>query len=257
LGLLLAVWLTLLVAHAASLQVPRLDEVRVDPGVLAFLFVVSVATGILFGLVPALQATRTELQDALREDARTSSGGGRKLRLRDVLVTVELALALMLVVGSGLMTKSLWKVLQADSGIRADHVLTARFSLPDTAYADDAKRRMFVNAVVAKLESLPEVEAAGFKNPLLGGWQSAFAVEGKPKPKEGEYPSADFSRVSPDAPKAMGMRLLSGRFFDAHDNEAGQPVWTRLSCARTLTEGMRSEKGSRSTSLSPVKNLNG
>lgn len=224
LGLLLAVWLTSLVAHAASLQVPRLDEVRIDPGVLAFLFVVSVATGILFGLVPALQATRTELQDALREDARTSSGGGRKLRLRDVLVTVELALALMLVVGSGLMTKSLWKVLQADSGIRADHVLTARFSLPDTAYADDTKRRMFVNAVVAKLESLPGVEAAGFKNPLLGGWQSAYAVEGKPKPKEGEYPSADFSRVSPDAPKAMGMRLLGGRFFDPHDNETGQPV---------------------------------
>ena len=224
LGLLLAVWLTSLFARAASLQLPRLDEVRIDVGVLAFLFVVSVAAGMLFGVVPAILATRTELQDALREDVRTSTGSGKKLRLRDILVTVELALALMLVVGSGLMTKSLWKVLQADSGFRADHVLTARFSLPDSVYTNDAKRRTFVNAVMANLQALPGVESAGFKNPLLGGWQSAYLVEGKPKPREGEYPSADFSRVSSDAPKAMGMRLLNGRFFDAHDNETGQRV---------------------------------
>jgi len=178
----------------------------------------------VFGIIPAIRATQTELQDALREDARTSSGSGRKLRLRDVLVTVELALALMLLVGAGLTTKSLWKVLQADSGIRPDHVLTARISLPDTTYPDDAKRRTFVNAAVSSLQSLPGVEAAGFKNPLLGGWQSAYAVEGRPKPNEGEYPSADFSRVTPGAPKAMGMRLLSGRFFDTSDNEKGQAV---------------------------------
>lgn len=224
LGLLLAVWLTSLVAHAVSLQIPRLDEVRVDAGVLAFLFVVSMSAGVLFGTVPAMQATRSELQDALREDARTASEGGRKLRLRDILVTFELALALMLLVGSGLMTKSLWKVLQADTGIRPEHALTAQFSLPDAVYSDDAKRRTFVNAVVANLESLPGVEAAGFKNPLLGGWQSSYVIEGRPKPKEGEYPSADFSRVTPDAPKAMGMRLLSGRFFDQHDSETGQLV---------------------------------
>ena len=225
LGLLLAVWLTTLMAHAVTAaQVPRMDEVRVDRWVLAFSFAVSVLTGMVFGIVPAMQATRTELQDALREDARTSSASGRKLRLRDVLVTVELALALMLLVGAGLMTKSLWKVLQADSGIRPEHALTARFSLPDATYPDDAKKRAFVNAVVAKLQQLPGVEAAGFKNPLLGGWQSAYLAEGKPKPKDGEYPSADFSRVSPDAPKAMGMRLLSGRFFDPHDNETGQRV---------------------------------
>ena len=225
LGLLLAVWLTTLMANAATgAQVPRMEEVRIDRWVLAFSFVVSVVTGIVFGIVPALQATRTELQDALRDDARTSSASRGKLRLRDVLVTVELALALMLLVGAGLMTKSLWKVLQADGGIRTEHVLTARFSLPDTTYADDAKKRVFVNAVVEKVRRLPGVESAGFKNPLLGGWQSAYLAEGKPMPKEGEFPSADFARVSPDAPKAMGMRLLGGRFFDAHDNEAGQRV---------------------------------
>jgi putative ABC transport system permease protein len=224
LGLLLALWLTSLAAHAVSVQVPRLDEVRIDAGVLAFLFVVAMGAGMLFGIVPAVQATRSELQDALREDARTSSEGRRKLRLRDILVTLELALALMLLVGSGLMTKSLWKVLEADSGIRPEHVLTAQFSLPDAVYNDDAKRRTFVNAVVANLAALPGVEAAGFKSPLLGGWQSAYAVEGRPQPREGEYPSADFSRVSPDGPRAMGMRLLSGRFFDLHDNETGQPV---------------------------------
>jgi putative ABC transport system permease protein len=224
LGLLLAVWLSSLVAHSTTAAVPRLDEVQIDKGVLAFAFVVSAMAGMVFGIIPALRASQTELQDALREDARTSSGAGRKLRLRDALVTVELAMALILLVGAGLMTKSLWKVLQADSGIRPDHVLTARFSLPDATYVDDARRRTFVSAAVASLQSLPGVEAAGFKNPLLGGWQSGYAVEGKPKPNEGEYPSADFSRVTPDAPKAMGMRLLSGRFFDAHDNETGQRV---------------------------------
>lgn len=224
LGLLLAVGLTSLLARAASFQLPRLDEVRIDIGVLAFSFAVSVLAGMLFGVVPAILATRTELQDALREDVRTSTGGSKKLRLRDILVTAELALALMLVVGSGLMAKSLWKVLQADSGIRPDHVLTARFSLPDAVYPNDVKRRTFVNAVLANLQTLPGVQASGFKNPLLGGWQSGYMVEGKPKPKEGEFPSADFSRMTPDAAKAMGMRLLSGRFFDAHDNESGQAV---------------------------------
>jgi putative ABC transport system permease protein len=224
LGLLLAVWLSSLAAHSVTAALPRLDEVRIDKGVLAFAFLVSAVAGIVFGIIPAIRASQTELQDALREDARTGSGSGRKLRLRDILVTVELALALMLLVGAGLMTKSLWKVLEADSGIRPDHVLTARFSLPDATYVDDAKRRTFVDATLANLEALAGVEAAGFKNPLLGGWQSGYRVEGKPIPNDGEYPSADFSRVSPDAPKAMGMRLLSGRFFDAHDNEKGQPV---------------------------------
>lgn len=110
----------------------------------------------------------------------------------------------------------MWKVLQADSGVRPAHVLTARFSLPDATYTDDTKKRACVNAVVAKPQQLPGIEAAGFKNPLLGGWQSSYGVEGRPKPKDGEYPSADFPRV--------GMRLLSGRFFDAHDNETGQTV---------------------------------
>jgi putative ABC transport system permease protein len=224
LGLLLAVWLSSVIAHSVSGAVPRLDEVRIDKGVLAFAFAVSALAGMVFGIIPAIRATQTELQDALREDARTSSGSARKLRLRDVLVTLELALALVLLVGAGLTSKSLWKVLQADSGIRPDHVMTARFSLPEATYADDAKRRAFVNAALANLQALPGVESAGFKNPLLGGWQSAYAVEGKAKPNEGEYPTADFSRVTPDAPKAMGMRLLSGRFFGTGDNEKGQAV---------------------------------
>jgi putative ABC transport system permease protein len=134
------------------------------------------------------------------------------------------AISLVLLVGAGLMTKSLLRVLQADSGIRPENVLTASFSTPETKYSDDAKRRAFVTELVAKVQALPGVEAVGFKNPLLGSWQSGYVVQGRPMPPPGQLPSADIGRVTPDAMRAMGIRLLHGRFFNDHDNEKSQRV---------------------------------
>ncbi|HXJ06660.1 MAG TPA: ABC transporter permease [Candidatus Acidoferrum sp.] len=219
LGLLLAVWITAALVRGVPAGVPRMDEVSADRSVLLFTLGLSLLTGIVFGILPALQASRTDVQDTLREGGRTGTAGGGRRRLRDVLVAAEVAVSLVLLVGAGLMTKSLFRVLQADGGINPASVLTGRFSLPDARYNEDAKRRNFISELVAKVQSLPGVDAAGFKNPLLGGWQTAYVIEGRPLPPPGHLPSTDIGRVSPDAMRAMGMRLLSGRLFDEHDNE--------------------------------------
>ena len=223
LGLFLAVWIVAGVA-GVSPDVTRIAEVSVDRWVLAFSVGLSILTGILFGIFPALQTARTDVQDALKEGGRTGTAGGKRRGLRDALVIAEVAICLVLLVGAGLMTKSLWKVLEADAGIRPEHVLTARFTLPDSSYADDAKRRIFVEQVVAKIQFLPGVEAAGFENPLFGGSQTGYLIEGRPQPAPGQMPSTDIARVTPEAMRALGIRLLRGRFFDAHDNEQAQGV---------------------------------
>jgi len=224
LGLLLAVWLSAAMVRATPAGVPRIEEASADSWVLLFTFGLSVATGIIFGIFPALQASGTDVQVALQEGGRSGTAGSRRSRLRDVLVAAEVAISLVLLVGGGLMTKSLLRVLQADGGINPTNVLTARFSTPETKYNDDAKKRAFVTQLVAKVEALPGVEAAGFKNPLLGGWQTGYFVEGRPIPPPGQYPSTDVGRVTPDTMRAMGMRLLRGRHFDAHDDEKSQMV---------------------------------
>jgi predicted permease len=218
-GLLLAVWLTTVLSHAALANVPRLDEVSVDRWVLGFTLIVSILTGIFFGIFPALQASRVDVQEALKEGTRTSSAGGGRRRLRDALVAAEIGISLILLVGAGLMAKSLYNVIGADSGFAAAHVLTARFSLPDTEYKDDNARRNFIHALTQRLQAIPGVQSAGIRNPLLGGWQSSYGIAGRPMPKPGEFPSTDMSHVTPHAMQTMGMRLIRGRYFTEFDNE--------------------------------------
>jgi putative ABC transport system permease protein len=201
-----------------------MDEASADLSVLSFTLGLSLATGIFFGIFPALQASRAEVNATLQEGGRTGTAGSKRTHLRDFLVAAEVAISLMLLVGAGLVTKSLWRVLEADGGIDPANVLTARFATPDAKYETEVKRRAFVAQLVAKVQSLPGVQSAGFKNPLLGGWQSAYSIDGRPAPKPGQYPSTDMGRVTPDAMRAMGMRLLRGRFFDDHDNEKSQLV---------------------------------
>ncbi|HXN21934.1 MAG TPA: ABC transporter permease [Candidatus Dormibacteraeota bacterium] len=224
LGLLLAVWISAAVVHGMPTGVPRLDEVSPDRWVLIFSLAISLATGIFFGIFPALQASRTNVQDALKESGRTGSPGSSRRRMRDALVAAEAAISLILLVGAGLMAQSLFRVLHADSGFNPSHVLTARFSLPDVRYKGDDKSRNFVEELVSRIQAIPGVEAAGVKNPLLGGWQTSYAIEGRPLPVRGQHATTDFSRVSPDAMRAMGMRLIRGRFFDSHDNAQTQRV---------------------------------
>jgi putative ABC transport system permease protein len=224
LGLLLSVWVTAALLHAVPAGIPRLDEVSVDSRVLLFTLVLSLATGLFFGIFPALQASQANVTDALKEGGRTGSAGRGHRRLRDALVIAEVGISLVLLVGAGLMGKSLYEVVRADGGIVPEGVLTARFSLPDASYKDDAKRRAFLNQVTRKLRTLPGVEAVGVKNPLLGDSQDGYAINGRPLPDPGQYPSTDIGRVTPDAMRAMGMRLLTGRFFSEHDDENAEHV---------------------------------
>lgn len=222
-GILLGGWLTSALVRATPTGIPRLNEVALDRNVLAFSVILSIFTGVFFGIFPAFQASRASVNDALKEGSRAGTGASRA-NLRNVLVAAEVAISLILLVGAGLMTRSLWNVVQADGGISTAHVLTARYSLPDTSYADDSRRRTFVDQLTAKIQSIPGVKLAGIKHPLFGGNQTAFIVEGRPMPKPGSFPSVDFGRVTPDALNALGIRLLQGRLFDVHDNESAEKV---------------------------------
>jgi putative ABC transport system permease protein len=178
---------------------------------------------LLFGLAPAWQASRSDVHQTLKEGGRGAPARGHR-RIHGSLVVVETALALILLLGAGLMLKSFWKVLIADGGFSPDNVLTASLAGPDLKYKEPAQSRAFIQQVVEKVQSIPGVEHAASALPLLGGWQSGFSVEGRPEPPPGQGPSADVTRVSPDYFRAMGIRLLKGRLFDTQDQADSRPV---------------------------------
>jgi predicted permease len=218
-GLLLAIWATPALARFATGTVPRIEDAGVDGWVLGFTFGMSCVTGLFFGLFPALQASRTDVNAILKEGSRGAGAGTGHRRLRDALVVAELAVSVVLVVGAGLTLKSLYRVLRADEGFDAAGVTTATFGLPDARYQTDDQRAQFVKQLVHKASAIPGVQVAGIKNPLLGDMQTGFTVEGQPKPTPGHYPSTEISRATPGALEAMGATLLRGRFFIAADNE--------------------------------------
>ena len=217
LGVVLAIWVTKGLEQLSFASVPRLDEASLDRTVFLFTVALSVLTGLVFGTLPAWHASRTDVQQALREGGRGARGSGG--RLRSVLAGGEVALSLVLLAGAGLMAKSLYRVLHADGGFDATHVVTASFSLSDTAYNDITKRREFVRQFVERVQQIPGVQAAGFKNPLFGGRQQGIVAADKPRPPVEQMPVTDISRVTPDALRAMGIRLLRGRNFTEYDNE--------------------------------------
>jgi putative ABC transport system permease protein len=223
-GLFIAWWATRGLASAASGAVPRIGEVSVDGWVLAFTLGLSLLTGIIFGVFPVLHSSHSDVNDALKENTAGSGTGKLRMRLREVLVVSELAISLVLLIGAGLTLESLFHVLRADPGFKPDGVLTARFTLPDMRYKTDDQRRQLVARLTEKLAEIPGVQAAGFKNPLLGGWQNSFAVGTQPLPDPEHFPSAEMSRVSPGALEAMNAELLRGRFFTQGDNEHAPKV---------------------------------
>ena len=202
---------------ATPRNVPLIEQVRIDGMVLGFNGLISLLTGLLFGLVPAWQVSRADLHGTLKEGSRGSAGSAQH-RMRNVLVVAEIALSMILLAGAGLMLRSFFRVLAADPGFNPEGVLTANVSVPQTKYNEPAKVRMFIDQVIDKAKALPGVQYAGSTLPLLGGWQTAFSVEGRPEPPPGQLPSTDINRVSPDYFRAMGVRLLSGRFFSEQDH---------------------------------------
>jgi putative ABC transport system permease protein len=203
-------------------DLPRIDGVRVDGSVLAFTLGVSLFTGLLFGLLPAFQTARHDSADTLKEGGR-GVGGGRQ-RARALLVVSEVALALVLLVGAGLMLKSFLRLLDADPGFDERGVVTMTLALPQAKYPGDGPRRAFFEQVLQRLEGAPGIEALASTAPLLGGWQTTFDIEGRPVAPAGQRLSTDITRVSPGYFRAMGVTLLRGRDFDQRDREGQPPV---------------------------------
>jgi putative ABC transport system permease protein len=204
-------------------NVPRVDEVKVDLVVLGVTAALAVVTGLAFGIVPAWRALSTKLHEPLKEAGRGSVGPGQH-RVRDGLVVAEFSLALVLLVGAGLMLRSFYRVLHADAGFRTEGVVIASLSMPLTGYSEPAQRTALFERVLAELKSQPGVKGAAATLPLLGGWQSSFSVEGKPEPPPGQRPSADIARVSTDYFSVMGIRVLEGRVFEERDRDGAPAV---------------------------------
>lgn len=222
LGILFAYWGINLLIAASPPNIPRIGDAGLDNTVLAFTAALSLATGLIFGLIPAVQSSRLDLNDSLKDSVRGSSGASG--RMRSMLVISEVTVALTLLIGSGLLIKSFWHVQGLDPGYNAENVLAVSVTLPQSSYPDPESQRGFYNQIIDRMNAIPGVISAGTTTPLLGGWQTSFTVEGRPRPNPGEFPSADIGRVSPEYFKTMGIPLLKGRHFNQFDHQDAQNV---------------------------------
>src|SRR5262245_20924003 len=220
-GSLFAYWLVkALVAFGPA--IPRIEDIGVDGGVIAFTFGVSLLTSLLCGLAPALSASRPDLNKALKEGGR-GSGGSSGLS-RAALVVAEVALTLVLLVCAGLLIRSLWRVMRIDPGFNPESALTMQVSLPESEYGGSARKIAFYRQLLERLKSVPGVEAAGMVNNLpMGGVNinGQFGVAGRPRD---QYGYAGYRVVSPDYFRTMNIPLRSGRYFTDQDGESSEPV---------------------------------
>jgi putative ABC transport system permease protein len=225
LGLLLSFVALRLLAAFAPANIPRLNEASIDLRVLAFTFAVSLLTGLLFGLAPALSASRPNLYEGVKEGARGSAGPGRQ-RLRGLLVVSEVVLVFVLLTAAGLMLRSFRRLSDVEPGFDPSHVLTARVTLPAASYPTP-KKLLFYRQLVEGLGRQPGVESAALARDLpLSGTDPRYGVtvQGRPNDAQGDGYTVRDRIVSADYFKAMGIALKRGRSFDEHDDEHGAAV---------------------------------
>jgi putative ABC transport system permease protein len=202
---------------------PRLNEVGINSGVLLFTFVVCVGSGILFGLAPAIEASRPSLTDPLKDTNRSSSSASAH-RTHRALLVFEVALALLLMIGSGLLIRSFVRLSGVSSGVETDHVITAAISLPNK-YADPPKIQQFWQQFLERVQSQPGVKAVGITMslpPNLLEITNPFTVEGQGYDRHRQQQLAEELIVSPDYFRALGIPLLKGRFFSPSDRVEGE-----------------------------------
>jgi predicted permease len=217
-GMLLAQWAIDALSTLGPEQLPRLQAVSIDGRILLFTLGLTLLTGLLFGLAPALQAGQVNLNELLKEGGR-SGVGQRQRRLRDALVVVEVALALVLLVGAGLLIRSFWKLQQADPGFNPERVLTASLSLPNARYGDAPKVTAFQQQLLERVAALPGVQSAGLTSdlPWTGYDENAgFTIEGKTFPPN-DGAGGRYHFVSEDYFRTVSVPLVAGRFFNAND----------------------------------------
>lgn len=219
-GMLLAVWGLDLLRTLGAQTVPRLAQVNLDARVLLVSLGVSILTGIVFGLVPALASGKPELIEALKEGGRGSTTGIRRNRLRNALVVAEVALALVLLISAGLLMKSFVRLQNVDPGFNPKNVLTMEQALPQLKYARGKPVADFYAELLRRVQSLPGVEAAAVTSilPLSGtNSDSSFDIEGRDSRITKIPPDEEYRVVSPDYFKVLQVPLISGRFFDQRE----------------------------------------
>jgi putative ABC transport system permease protein len=226
LGLAIGKWGVDLLMVWASGFLPRAGEVTLDARVVVFTLIVSLLTGIAFGLAPALRVSRTDLHEDLKEGGR-GGDGPRHGSLRKALVVAEIALALVLLAGAGLLIRSFQQLQRLDTGMQAKGVLTLRLTLPEAKYPAQESIVAFHRGLLERIAALPGVEAAGMINmlPLVqSGFNGDVNVEGRPEFAPGQSPLVEYRAVSPDYFRALGVPLIAGRFFNAADQGGAMPA---------------------------------
>ena len=224
-GLLIAVLGLRMLLAMAPVDIPRLDQIRVDWQVLAFALGLSLATGVVFGLVPALQASRPDLNESLKEGGRGSTTGIRGRRIRGALVISEIALSLVLLIAAGLMIKSFVHLQQFNLGFNPDRMLTLRLQLPGSKYKDDSQVAGFYRELLAGVENLPGVQSVGAISTIFltkTPYSTNFTIQGRPPLRPGEQIEVPIDSISPNYFRVMGIPLLRGREF-TDDDKAGAP----------------------------------
>ena len=225
-AVLLAYWGTNLLVSFKPENLPRLSEIGVDGRVLGFTLGISILTGLIFGLVPAWAASRGRAGDALKEGGRSATAGSARQRLRSTFVVVELAVALVLLVGAGLLVKTFWKLSSVEPGFNPDHLITMRVELPETRYKEVAPQTRFRKQVLAGMNSLPGVQAAMISELPLSGdsLNHDFLIEGRPPIAPGDEPSLETRSILGDYFKVMQIPLRRGRDFGPADFDDHAPL---------------------------------
>ncbi|MBV9769409.1 MAG: ABC transporter permease [Bryobacterales bacterium] len=213
----------------ANLAIPKVTAIPLDRGVFLFAFVITLLTGFLFGIIPAIRATRTDVGDAMRETGRGNTAIRRTNRARSAIVVTEVALSLILLTAAGLVVASFQRVVSANLGFQPKHVLSLQVFLPPDRYPWDhgERTRAFVAEVVRKMNTLPRVQTAAATNflPLTGFWGTTdFLLRGQAQPKQGQAPSADNRLFTPGYLGTMGIPVLRGRSFTTADRAGGAQV---------------------------------
>jgi putative ABC transport system permease protein len=226
-GVVLASWLVNVFVASGPVTIPRIDLVGVDVRAVAFSALVTLATGILFGLAPALRASVPDLRSTLNEAGRGTSAAPAR-RLRSVLIVAEVALALMLLVGAGLMIRSFARLMSIEPGFDPTNVVTMRLTLPPAKYREQERWQAVHRDLVERVATLPGVTSVAVNSaiPLEGGGsESGVRVEGQPIPPVGTPgPMCLFQSSSPDYFRTMGITLVKGRYFDARDTASSGRV---------------------------------
>ncbi len=228
-GILLAYWGINVIIALSPGDIPRMDEVSLDGRVLGFALGISLLTALLFGLIPSLQLSKPDLHESLKEGGRTATAGSIPHRIRNLLVVAEVALALVLLVGAGLLVRSFVGLVRVDSGFTPDRVLGLQVFVYGSKYPTSQERLQFLDRVLERLSALPGVEAVGATSMLPFGKalidiDATFTIPGRPTPAPGDEPTTYVAIATPEYFRAMSIPLLKGRAFDSSDTKDSPPV---------------------------------